>query len=90
MRVVLLFIAFCAPCVMCRRGGLAAVLNNVLRYQSLNRLNESLLTTALYLLNQPSTRQLIKEDIGIEVVVMFSNLHTVFVMSVLCRIFGHS
>ena len=63
---------------MCRRGGLAAVLNNVLRYQSLNRLNESLLTTALYLLNQPSTRQLIIEDIGIEVVIVLRCAHWIW------------
>lgn len=59
--------AFSAPCLVCRRGGLAAILNNVLRFHSLHRLNESLLTTALYLLNQPNTRHLVKADIGIEV-----------------------
>ena len=69
----ILFISLClsaalsSPCLVCRRGGLAALLHNVLRFSSLNRLTDSLVGVALHLLNQPCSRHLIKPDIGIEV-----------------------
>lgn len=62
-----LFLAFVNPELVCQKGGLSTIFKNVLECQQFPRINESLLATVLYMLNQPKTRHLIPSDIGIEV-----------------------
>ncbi len=59
--------AFYNPSLMCQHGGTSAVLKNVLNCHQLARINESLLSTVLYLLNHPKSRHNIREDLDIEV-----------------------
>ena len=61
------FAAFLNPKLVVSSGACSAILRNVLDSYNLPRINESLLTTVLYLLNHPSTRCHIKSDIELEV-----------------------
>ncbi|XP_030048917.1 rapamycin-insensitive companion of mTOR [Microcaecilia unicolor] len=53
------------PEVVALRGGLSTILKNVIDCQ-LSRINEALITTILYLLNHPKTRQYVRADVELE------------------------
>ena len=62
-----LFAAFYNTRLVANCGGLSSILRNILDCHQLPRINESLLSTVLYLLNQPRTRHYIKADVDLEV-----------------------
>ena len=62
-----LFSACYNPALVSECGGISAILRNVLDSYQYPRVNESLLVSILYLLNHPSTRKYIREDVDLEV-----------------------
>ena len=59
--------AFSNPRLVAISGGIGAILRSVLDCPQLPRINESLLTAVLYMLNHPQTRHYIRTDIDLEV-----------------------
>jgi rapamycin-insensitive companion of mTOR len=61
-------------------GGIQAIVRNVLDCE-MPRLNESLMVTLLYLLNNAQTRQFVRLDVGLEVCITYINkVRVIFIL----------
>uniref|UniRef100_A0A668AP47 Rapamycin-insensitive companion of mTOR N-terminal domain-containing protein n=1 Tax=Myripristis murdjan TaxID=586833 RepID=A0A668AP47_9TELE len=72
------------PVVVAERGGLGTILKSVIDCQ-LSRINEALITTILHLLNHPQTRQYIRSDVELEVLIILSSWFILKLMQTLKR-----
>lgn len=62
-----IIVALTNSALFCEHGGLGVVLKSILDCYQFPRINESLLSVILYLLNWPQTRHYVLQDITLEV-----------------------